>query len=922
MIKRRFLFVPTKSYQVNELQLSVHEFKHGSGSKLYHLCRDDSNSVFAVGFRTPVQNSFGTPHILEHMALCGSKKYPVRDPFFKMLNRTLATYMNAMTADDYTIYPFSTLNVNDYNNLLSVYLDAVFNPNLDYCDFAQEGWRLEHENLKKDSPVVFKGVVYNEMKGVMSDNANLFSSKLQQQLFPESIYSHISGGDPLCIPSLKHQDLKDYHAKYYHPSNATFFVYGGPSVLQKTIDYLTDKIPQSKPMEATTLTYPTVKSPVRAFEKCGLDPSGDASKQTKMCVSFVTNDIHDAFETISMRILSSLLLCGSSSPMQQALIESGLAPEYSPVLGYDSSLRKSTFTIGVQGIDVKMVEKIENVIQNVLIKCSKEGFPDSRIKAALHQAELSLRHVTANFGMNLMLAVAGPAFHGVDLSTSLRFAEHFERMRKEKNLFQDLITKYLILNQKKVILIMSPDQNYQKLQSEKENELLESIKKESDLQEIYKNGLDLNERQSKVQDLQCLPCLNLLDISKQQTNHEITKNNVFVREANTNGIGYIHLLKQIPLDHFQYLSLFCSALKWQGTSKSMNQLDNEIKLYTGGLDFDTECIPTKNGHEIYLGASGSSLEQNYSKLVDLMQDLMLNSNFLNHERLQTLINSESCSFKSSIVYQGHKFAQSLASSMVHSISKVNEEWNGLTYLNFLKNLNVENTAKVMEQIKNSLKNSSSKVLVIGQNTQKLSEVASNLVSVGSKYENNFKKLEVKSLYVPLPIQVYYSSSATLTVPFEHPDSMALQVAAMLLTNLFLHGEIREKGGAYGAFATMDPLTGVFSMTTYRDPNPKSIDVFQRGVSWIMEKQFSDQELLEAKLRIFAATDAPIDASREGLREFQYGHTHEQLQMRRDLLFKVTNNDVIRVSRKYLNSKWANVVLGPKENTLDFEIFSI
>ncbi|KAJ2771508.1 Mitochondrial presequence protease, partial [Coemansia nantahalensis] len=341
---------------VSELKLKAIRLRHQrTGAEWLHIERDDANNVFSVGFNTSVEDSTGVPHILEHTTLCGSERYPVRDPFFKMLNRSLSTFMNAWTAHDYTQYPFSTQNSQDYANLQSVYLDAVFRPKLREVDFRQEGWRLERG--EGDGGWGLKGVVYNEMKGAFSDAGSLFATRAEQQMFPGTTYQNVSGGDPQFIPDLTHEQLVAFHAARYHPSNARIYSYGNlPLAPQlERVDRAIAGHVRQEPIAVAMEVAPFGEK--RVTELGPAESVGAADKQTKFSISYLTNDLRNVFETFSMSVFSGLLLSGTAAPMHKALIDSHIGSDYSSNTGYSPFTRQTSLTVGLQGIADKDIPR-------------------------------------------------------------------------------------------------------------------------------------------------------------------------------------------------------------------------------------------------------------------------------------------------------------------------------------------------------------------------------------------------------------------------------------------------------------------------------------------------------------------------------------------------------------------------------------
>jgi Zn-dependent M16 (insulinase) family peptidase len=395
---------------VPEFDLVAVQLTHNrTGAKHLHLARDDDNNSFGVAFRTVPRDSSGVAHILEHTVLCGSRKYPVRDPFFKMMNRSMATFMNAFTANDWTFYPFSTRNKKDYYNLMSVYMDSVFNPILRQLDFRQEGWRLEHENpWDQHSSIIFKGVVFNEMKGYFASPENVYSQVAQNLLYPTTTYSKVSGGHPISILELTCDQLKAFHAEHYHPSNARFFTYGNFSLCGH-LKHLNQDYLQYYVKSAVNTEIPYEPRWLEPREYCTVGPKENNTAQTAgryfVGISFLLFPVNDAYHSLLLSVLSKLLLDGPSSPLYQTLIESNIGSEYTPNTGYDASTNESSFSVGLQGVKREGIELVKDAVWDALSKVSRKGFEEERVESVLHQIELQLKHQTSHYGRSLMMVM-------------------------------------------------------------------------------------------------------------------------------------------------------------------------------------------------------------------------------------------------------------------------------------------------------------------------------------------------------------------------------------------------------------------------------------------------------------------------------------------------------------------------------------
>ncbi|KAF9215778.1 Mitochondrial presequence protease [Podila verticillata] len=937
-----------ESRHVKELELDAIRLKHDkTGAEHLHIARDDSNNVFGVGFATPPENSAGVPHILEHTTLCGSRSYPVRDPFFKMLNRSMATFMNAYTASDYTLYPFSTTNPVDYKNLRNVYMDAAFFPHLRELDFKQEGWRLEHENPNdKTSPIVFKGIVYNEMKGQMADAGYLYWSKVQQYMFPGTTYANNSGGDPANITDLTHEELVHFHKTHYHPSNAKFYTYGN-FPLEDSLAFINTKLQEFSP-----ITPPVAEKVVKPFDSprrvaltCPVDPMASPDKQAKMSVSFLTNKATDTFDGFALRILSYLLTDGHASPMYKALIESNLGSEYSANTGYDSSTFVSSISFGVQGMKQDNITQVEETIMKVLQQVKEEGVDPKRIEAIVHQMELGQKHKTSFFGMSLMQGLSSGWFNGCNPVDLLELNKNIERLKSEiaaGPFFQNLISKYLLSNHHKLVFTMTPSPDYGAEVAANETTRLmgkTSVLTNADKETIYEQGQALLKNQEQVEDVSCLPTLKVEDIAKKTKTYALEHsavNSVPVqwRPTSTNGITYFRGVSVIPgltPELKQYLPLFTDSLTSLGTHKrAMSEIDDDIRLYTGGIrvaPFLSTNHSSIDSTEEGVSFSSYCLDRNQEHMYDLLGSLVRETNFDNVDKLRTLIQGNASSLSNSVADSGHAFARTNAGSHLTPAGNASELYGGMTQVQFMNALSQrEDLSEVSQRLKEiaalAIKRSSLRLaLTCGEDQiPRNHDIASQFVSrldaspMGSLPQPEFVP-SFKDSFFPLPYGINFTSMCLRGVPYTHEDGAKLQILGSLMSNLYLHREIREKNGAYGGGAGYSPTGGLFSFYSYRDPSPqKTLATYEESVRWVVDRaSFSDQELAEAKLSIFQRMDAPISAAEEGMVVFTEGITDEMRQTRREQLLKVTSEDVKDVASRYLlGQPSSHCILGEKD----------
>uniref|UniRef100_A0A671YPT6 Pitrilysin metalloproteinase 1 n=1 Tax=Sparus aurata TaxID=8175 RepID=A0A671YPT6_SPAAU len=881
---------------VPDLFLTAVKLTHDkTGAQYLHAARDDSNNLFSVQLRTTPMDSTGVPHILEHTVLCGSEKYPCRDPFFKMLTRSLSTFMNAFTASDYTMYPFSTQNGKDFQNLLSVYLDAVFFPCLREQDFRQEGWRLENENpTDPNTPLVFKGVVFNEMKGAFSDNERVYAQHLQNKLYPDHTYSVVSGGEPLAIPDLTWEQLRQFHATHYHPSNARFFTYGDLPLeqhLQQIEEEALSKFERINP-NTEVPSQPHWSRPREDHVTCSPDAlAPDPARQNTLCVSYLLGE---------------------------------------------------------------------------------NGFEEERIEALLHKIEIQMKHQSTNFGLSLASYIASSWNHDGDpvelLQINESVSEFRQALKENPRFLQDKVKHYFKENTHRLTLSMSPDESYLEKQAQAEEEKLQKkiqALSDGDRKEIYDKGLELLDAQSKTQDASCLPALKVSDIEPTipVTPVQIsTAGGVPVQycEQPTNGLVYFRAmcsLNTMPEELRLYVPLFCSVITKMGCGAlDYRQQSQQMELRTGGMSVSTQVIQDSTQLDMYeqgVLLNSSCLDRNLPHMFELWSDIFNSPHLDDEERLRVLVMMSAQELANGISYSGHMYAMTRSSRHLTPAGDLRETFSGMDQVKFMKRIaemsDLSQVIRTLPRIKKHLLNPDNMRCAVNTTPQKMSDTAAQLesfmkdVSENRKErkpvrsniverpldprddsgpsrklisELNFSPCQMKTLF-PMPFPVNFVSESIRTVPFSHEDYASLCVLARMMTAKFLHGEIREKGGAYGGGARMGG--GVFTFYSYRDPNSvQTLSAFRRGVDWAKSGQFTQQDIDEAKLSVFSAVDSPVAPSNKGMGLFLSGVTDEMKQSHRERLFAVTHKNLVDVAERYLGvgQRTCGVtILGPENDTI-------
>ncbi|GJN75036.1 mitochondrial presequence protease [Purpureocillium lilacinum] len=940
-------FTLVRSKHVPELELTALHLQHDkTGADYLHIARDDSNNVFSIGFKTNPPDATGVPHILEHTTLCGSDKYPIRDPFFKMLPRTLSNFMNAFTASDHTFYPFATTNAQDFKNLMSVYLDSTLHPLLKQSDFTQEGWRIGPENpngeTEESKKLVFKGVVYNEMKGQMSDAGYLYYIRFQDQIFPDI---NNSGGDPQKITDLTYEQLKDFHAQHYHPSNAKLFTYGDMP-LADHLQEVDARLQAFDRIQADRQIHEPIelKGPKDVTLYGPQDPLVDADRQYKTSVSWITGDTTDVLESFSIALLSTLLMDGYGSPLYRGLIEAGMGFDFSPNAGYDSSAKRGIFSIGLTGVQEADVPKLKGKIQEILRQARETGFEQTKIDGALHQLELSLKHKTANFGFSMLNRLKPRWFNGTDPFDSLAWSDTingFQARLAQGGYLEGLIDKYL-LNDNALTFTMAPSPTFaEELAKEEQTRLSDKISEavaraggeEHARKQFEQQEQDLLVEQNKTntEDLGCLPTVHVKDIPRS-IDPVVVRDQVLAgtpiqwHEAPTNGLTYfraINTLENLPDDLRELIPLFTDSIMRLGTKDmTMEQLEDLIKLKTGGVSVGYHSTPSPTDfHQSSEGIifTGMALDRNVPVMYDILRKLVLETNFDSPEaalRIRQLLQASADGVVNDIASSGHRFAVGYSESSLTRSAWLRQQVAGLSQVKLVTRLAGRPETDALEDVIGKLKQIQKFALAsdkmrtavtcgsesVQDNSASLQKFMGNLPSGLSGLENAAPRQMPKDskTFFPLPYQVYYGGLSVPTVSYTSPQGAPLQILSQLLTHKHLHHEIREKGGAYGGGALCKPLDGLFGFYSYRDPNPQNtLGIMRNAGRWAVNKEWTDRDLEEAKISVFQSVDAPKAVNQEGMARFLSGITEEMKQKKRQQLLDVTKEQVREAAQKYL-----------------------
>jgi len=928
---------------IEELNLTLIQLQHdATGARWVHLQNSDSNNLFAVGFRTPPADSTGIAHILEHTALCGSRHYPVRDPFFSMLKRSLNTFMNAMTSSDWTLYPFSSQNLKDFKNLRNIYLDAAFFPLLREQDFLQEGHRLEFSNVNDpSSPLEFKGVVYNEMKGAMASPSSLLYRRMGAALYPTTCYRFNSGGEPSDIPDLTWQSLRDFHARYYHPSNAWFYSYGDIP-LAEHLETAADKVMQHFSRLEIDSVIPSehkTGEPTRRTEYFPIDPGEETARKSIVQTAWLTCDIEESFDRLALNLLSTLLLGNPAAPLHNALINSKLGGNLAPGSGFQDENRTTYFAAGLQATDPEKSEEIERLILDTLETVSRNGFEQERIAGAIHRLEFSQREVTGDrypYALGLLMKMMGPWLHADDPVSVLKLDQNLNRLRDEtldKSFFPELIKRYLIDNRHRVTLTLAPDPALQeRLDREtatRLNRIADTLTVE-EKEQIIASAAELKESQEQEEDLSCLPSLEISDIPEKEEEtdwEERASLNTPVEwfDQPTNGIGYFNAylpINSIPPELVPYLPLYCSLATQVGAAGySYTEMAERIEAHTGGISLSSEILNDPDQPDRFqalVSIRGKALNSKQEQLFAILSDVINAADFNDIDRIRTVLLQIQTSFENSIPGSGHLFAARAGAAKLSPASALREQWTGISLLHLIRRLtaldddSLKAEAEKFGLIATYLINRARMTCAItaeektfDTTTPHLESFLAKLPSVanGAAKTTAAQTVTTGRFGWATSVPVSYVTRTFRTIPFSHSDAAHLLVLAKLLRAGYLHREIREKGGAYGGMASCNIESGLFSLLSYRDPHlARTLATFSDAAKWAANGSFSEESIKETQISVFADLDRPLSPGSRGSHQFannRQGMTLEKRQTLRQRVLATSRDDLIRVARTYL-----------------------
>lgn len=967
MSKAFHTFELIQSQFIETLNLTVEVYRHQvTGAMHYHLASDSDENVFMVALRTVPMDSTGVAHILEHTVLCGSEQFPVRDPFFMMIRRSLNTFMNAFTSSDWTAYPFATENAKDFDNLLRVYLDAVFFPNLDPLDFAQEGHRLEFtEMTNPESELVYKGVVFNEMKGAMSSPVSTLWQTFTEALYPTSTYHYNSGGDPKAIPDLTYEQFKAFHETHYHPSNAVFMTFGNVSAEQHqerfealALSRFDSAIPVIKVPAEVHLTEPKVVQASYAFDE------EDLTQKTHVVMGWLLGENKDPLEVLKGHLLSSVLLDNSASPMRKVLEETELAAAPSRLCGLEDSNREMVFALGLQGSEAEHQAELEALIMAELVRIVEQGVDPEQVEAALHQLELSQREIGGDhypYGLQLMLQSLAGAMHDGDPIALLNVDLVLQQLRddiRDPRFIPNLVQTWLLDNPHRITLVLSPDAGQAEAEEAAEKAQLKAVRQalsDQEVQTIIDQACALEARQDQADDPACLPEVTKADvptdikqISASFTEYQGRKMTGY--QAGTNGLVYQQVILPLPdlTQQEQAIMPFFNACLPELGSGGRDYLQTQMQqaAVTGGISTKSSIradLMQSQGYHAHYIVAGKALERHSADLAVLLNETLTQVCFDEAARVNDLVGQIRSSVDQGVTGNGHALAMSAAAQNFSPVAQWQFQQQGFAGLRAIKQTyqtlqeqGVDPLLTSFGSIQQKLMDQPLEMLVVSdashlaQATQDLNLAWSDVAPVSAVTSLDLPATQsaVKQAWVT-QTQVHFCAKAFPAVPAGHADAPKLSVLGACLRNGYLHSAIREKGGAYGGGATYNAETGSFAFYSYRDPRLlETYADFARALDWLDSTEFTQSKVDEAILNVISSMDKPSSPAGEAKKAFYqqfYGRTYDVRMAYRQEVLACTVDQLRTLAQQYFkeeNASFAVLTHDKGANLLSEEGFDV
>lgn len=952
-------FVLMVEKEIPEIKTLARLYRHEpTGAELLSLANEDENKVFGVTFRTPPEDSTGLSHIMEHSVLCGSEKYPLKEPFVELMKGSLNTFINAFTFPDKTCYPVASQNLQDFYNLIDVYLDAVFHPLIPEHILQQEGWHYELET--PEAPMTYKGVVFNEMKGAYSNPDDLLGDRVRMSLYPDTPYVLDFGGDPLHIPSLTYAQFKAFHRKYYHPSNARFF-FCGDDEPQKRLELLEKTLRgyQKIELDSSIPLQPLFDHPRRQIVH--FDPGEAAEAQKGMLtINWLWPEALDRTETMQLGILAHILIGTSASPLRKALIDSGIGEDLAGV-GMESDLRQMFFSTGLKGMAVdenmnlRDETALENLIWDTLSRLARNGIDPDTIAASLNTVEFALReNNTGSFprGISLMLRALSSWIYGRDPLAPLAFEAPMETIKKQVSdgarPFEELITRHLLENSHRTTVIMLPKPGMVQKMDRDEAQRLERVRASmspSQIQAIIEETRRLRQIQETPdtpQALATIPVLKLSDLDKHNKViplevSSLAGGKLLFHDLFTNGILYLDLgfdLHALPQEYLPYVSLFSRSLLQIGTEKEdFVRLSQRIGRSTGGIHPTSFITMVRNANQsaAWLFLRGKSTVHQAGELLDILKDILLTVKLDNRERFQQMLLEEKAGLEAGLIPAGHRVVNLRLRSTFNEADWAQELMGGIEYLFFIRQLVHEveqdwkSVLEKLDAIRHLLFNRQALICNItldGANWQGVASRVEGFLSELPQFKPDFHNWKPDSadafegLVIPSPVN--YVGKGTNLFELGYQADGSVDVINNYLSTTWLWEKVRVQGGAYGAFCQFNPRSGVYSYLSYRDPNlTETLENYDGAADFLHHFELHPDELTKSIIGAIGEMDSyqlPDAKGYSSMARYLAGETDQLRQQWRDQILSTTADDFHQFGEALtgLNNTGKVVVLGALE----------
>ena len=899
-------------------------------ARLFLVSNDDENKVFCIGFRTPPDNDCGLPHILEHSVLCGSDKFPLKDPFVELVKGSLNTFLNAMTYPDKTVYPVASCNDKDFHNLMDVYMDAVLHPNI-YKEekiFRQEGWHYELES--KDAPLIYNGVVYNEMKGAYSSPESILDSVTQKTLFPDTCYGKDSGGDPVHIPELSYEKFLDFHRTYYHPSNSYIYLYGDMDMAEKLTwldeEYLSHY--EERPVDSRIREQKAFAEPVEREFSYSITEGESEEDATYLSVNTVVGDDLDPKLYVAFQILEYTLLDAPGAPLKQALIDAGIGKDV--MGGYESGILQSYFSVIAKDANKEQKGEFLAIVKGTLRKLADQGINRKSLLAGMNYFEFKYREAdygSAPKGLMYGLQCLDSWLYDGDPMTHLCYQETFDFLKKEveNGYFEQLIRDYLLDNPFEAVIVVAPEKNLTAKEDEKLAKKLAAYKaslSEEELEKLVTATRELKEYQdtpSTPEILAKIPLLKREDIEKKAETFfwkEKEEGGIKVLHHNffTSGIGYLKVLfntEVLPQEDLPYAGMLKSILGSISTEHySYSDLTSEIHLNSGGVDFSVTSYPDLADPERFTGAFVASIRVLYDKLdfgFTILEEILNHSVFTDEKRLGEVIQETRSRAKMKLENAGHSTAVSRATSYFSATAYYNELTGGTAYYHFLEQLEKDYANKKgeimarLQEVSRKLFTRANMLVNYTADDKGYEQLPQNLKLLADKLpqgsgEKHAFTHPVKNVNEGLKTsaQVDYVARCGNFRDAGLEYTGALKILQVILSYDYLWLNIRVKGGAYGCMSGFG-RSGEGYLVSYRDPNLKETNDIYEGIPAYLEAFDPDErDMTKYVIGTISNLDAPLTPSvkgSRGLSAYLSGVTEEMMQTERDQILGAAKEDI-------------------------------